>query len=47
MGAYRSSKTHELKHALASRTIWRATGMTDADQGTCRTRHVGRRRAQL
>src|SRR5262249_7581893 len=31
MGAYRSSKTHEGKRALASRALWRATGMTDAD----------------
>jgi dihydroxy-acid dehydratase len=31
MGAYRSSKTHEGKQALASRALWRATGMTDAD----------------
>src|SRR5215475_12321853 len=31
MGAYRSSKTHEGKGALASRALWRATGMTDAD----------------
>jgi len=31
MSAYRSSKTHEGKHALASRALWRATGMTDAD----------------
>src|SRR5690349_5346991 len=33
MGAYRSSKTHEGKRALASRALWRATGMTDADFG--------------
>jgi dihydroxy-acid dehydratase len=31
MCAYRSSKTHEGKRALASRALWRATGMTDAD----------------
>src|SRR5215472_17152159 len=31
MGVYRSSKTHEGKAALASRALWRATGMTDAD----------------
>ena len=31
MGAYRSSKTHEGKRALASRALWRATGMTDED----------------
>jgi dihydroxy-acid dehydratase len=31
MGVYRSSKTHEGKRALASRALWRATGMTDAD----------------
>ena len=33
MGVYRSSKTHEGKRALASRALWRATGMTDADFG--------------
>src|ERR1041384_5198667 len=33
MGAYRSSKTHEGKRALASRALWRATGMSDADFG--------------
>src|ERR1041385_7067205 len=31
MGAYRSSRTHEGKRALASRALWRATGMTDED----------------
>src|SRR5215831_3541672 len=31
MGAYRSSLTHEGKRALASRALWRATGMTDED----------------
>src|SRR5205807_9344416 len=31
MGVYRSSKTHEGNRALASRALWRATGMTDAD----------------
>jgi dihydroxy-acid dehydratase len=31
MGAYRSSTTHEGNRALASRALWRATGMTDAD----------------
>ena len=33
MGAYRSSRTHEGKRALASRALWRATGMTDEDFG--------------
>src|SRR6201986_108143 len=31
MGAYRSSRTNEGKRALASRALWRATGMTDED----------------
>src|SRR5205807_2517427 len=33
MGAYRSSKTHEGKRALASRALCRATGMKNADFG--------------